>query len=972
MDFNELSRQTYAALQNASTQNDPELLKSAEDTLRCFEEIPGFHVVLLEVIKDTNGSPVPLRWQAVLYLKNGVDRYWRRVSSLRISDEEKQSLRKGFLELFHEPISPIALQIAVLIGKIARIDVPKEWPELLPALSDRVQSQEPLVQHRALLVLYHTIKSLSTKRLPIDVQTFYDTVEKILPFALRLWEVHHSNFVQQASNSPCDENAVLSSLEKSILSIKVIRKCLVYGIKDLKNNNLAMKFLSSIHTSAKLTLEIRNSRGSCDLLEKYAILYMKIMKDVQECHPFSFIPVLKQSLEFVCSLIFTDQGAPYVFPRFVIFCLNFIKQVLLCTYYRLPETEGEVASQIIQKFFDVASVTEIYKRLISKFLPLSAEDLNLWDRDPEEYACEDGGDSWKYSYRPCCEALFLTFFNQYCDILAPLLTGLAKEVSLSPTLPSDLQGILYKDAVYNAIGLSPFDLYEEIDFDNWLQNCLERELTIGDPNYRIIRRRTAWLIGRWSGVRLSPEMRPKVYRILLPLLRPEEDMVVRLTTCKSLKVIMDDFDFSVDEFEPFCGVVFEELFRLLKEVQECDTKLCVLNVLAYVIERIGVTIRPYCYELLRYLPSLWEDSSAHDMLRCSILSALVHIVQGLGTICEVLLPTFIGPIIQLSTDLKENSHVYLLEDGLELWLTVLNNSKELSSTLSSLALNIPPLLQLGSENLRTILYILSSYVLLSPTKFLHSFGKEINSILTDQIMDLQDEGVLIIYRLVELVIKTCPPSSSSIYYFKSLIVSSLKAIHNASHSYSMLMSCELSILSRLILCYPKEFGDFSIELARELNQPHEKVTGQILDHWLEKMDLMWASEEKKLLALALCSLLTSGSPVVLDRIYMIFLNVTSALNDVTKPDNNGGFVDTLVMSNPCQTDDGDNAEYETEHEARKRRLASCDSVHSVDLREYFQTQLAGLYQQIGQSRYSEMIENIDVETKANMKEFVTI
>ncbi|QQP56718.1 Zgc:91897 [Caligus rogercresseyi] len=139
------------------------------------------------------------------------------------------------------------------------------------------------------------------------------------------------------------------------------------------------------------------------------------------------------------------------------------------------------------------------------------------------------------------------------------------------------------------------------------------------------------------------------------------------------------------------------------------------------------------------------------------------------------------------------------------------------------------------------------------------------------------------------------------------------------------------------------------------------------------MSLVWAAEEKKLLALSLCSLLTSGSPVVLDRIYMIFLNVTSTLNDITKPDNNGGFMDTLLMANPCQTDEAlENADYETEHEARKRRLASSDSIHSVDLREYFQSQLAGLYQQIGQSKYTEMIENIDIETKSNMKEFVSI
>ena len=104
--------------------------------------------------------------------------------------------------------------------------------------------------------------------------------------------------------------------------------------------------------------------------------------------------------------------------------------------------------------------------------------------------------------------------------------------------------------------------------------------------------------------------------------------------------------------EPYLEQVFSLLFSLLKEVNECDTKLNVLNVLSYLIERVGVSIRPICSALLHYLPTLWEESSSHNMLRCSILSTLVFIVQGLGTVSEGLLP-FLGPVLELSTDLNQ-------------------------------------------------------------------------------------------------------------------------------------------------------------------------------------------------------------------------------------------------------------------------------------------------------------------------------
>jgi len=65
--------------------------------------------------------------------------------------------------------------------------------------------------------------------------------------------------------------------------------------------------------------------------------------------------------------------------------------------------------------------------------------------------------------------------------------------------------------------------------------------------------------------------------------------------------------------------------------------------------------------------------------------------QALGTVSESLSP-FLLPVIQLSTDVHQDCHVYLLEDGLELWLAVLENSSSMSHDLLQLFRNMPPLL----------------------------------------------------------------------------------------------------------------------------------------------------------------------------------------------------------------------------------------------------------------------------------------
>ena len=74
----------------------------------------------------------------------------RKTAPNAICDEERTAIKAVLLGCLGEPGKEVALQIAVVIGKIARFDVPREWPELLPALMASIQnaSGNDLVQHR--------------------------------------------------------------------------------------------------------------------------------------------------------------------------------------------------------------------------------------------------------------------------------------------------------------------------------------------------------------------------------------------------------------------------------------------------------------------------------------------------------------------------------------------------------------------------------------------------------------------------------------------------------------------------------------------------------------------------------------------------------------------------------------------------------------------------------------------------------
>lgn len=94
-----------------------------------------------------------------------------------------------------------------------------------------------------------------------------------------------------------------------------------------------------------------------------------------------------------------------------------------------------------------------------------------------------------------------------------------------------------------------------------------------------------------------------------------------------------------------------QLFHLLLDCRECDTRMKVLNVLSLLMERMGVAIQPHVSALLQHLPQLWaesEDQSA-SMLRCVILSTLTNITRSLGAV-SAQLHNFTLPVIHFTTD----------------------------------------------------------------------------------------------------------------------------------------------------------------------------------------------------------------------------------------------------------------------------------------------------------------------------------
>uniref|UniRef100_A0A665X6C1 Importin-11 n=1 Tax=Echeneis naucrates TaxID=173247 RepID=A0A665X6C1_ECHNA len=897
-----------------ATSQDTAVLKPAEEQLRQWETQPGFYSVLLNIFNN-HMLDVNVRWLAVLYFKNGIDRYWRRVAPHALSEEEKTSLRAGLITNFNEPVNQIATQIAVLIAKVARLDCPRQWPELIPILLESVKGQDGLQQHRALLTFYHVTKTLASKRLAQDRRLFQDLASGIYSFACSLWSHHTDCFLQQIYAR--DEATALSSLERTLLSLK----------------------------------------GSRD----FTLTHGDITHNFLEYHPCAFIPLIQRSLEFAVSYVFTPAGEGVTFERFIVQCMNLIKMIVKNDAYKPAKNiddskpESLEAHKIKTAFFTHPTLTEIGRRLVSHYFLLTEEELTMWEEDPESFAVEEtGGDSWKYSLRPCTEVLFLDIFHNYSQTLTPVLLDMVQNLQ-GPTNVEDPVQLLMKDAVYNAVGLAAYELFDNVDFDQWFKNQLLGELQVSHHRYKLIRRRVIWLIGQWISVKFKSDLRPLLYEVILSLMQ-DPDLVVRQL-----------FFFRTEQFLPYLESIFGLLFQLLQQVTECDTKMQVLHVISCVIERVNIQIRPYVGCLVQYLPLLWKQSEEHNMLRCAILTTLIHLVQGLGAESKNLYP-FLLPVIQLSTDVSQPPHVYLLEDGLELWLVTLENSPAVTPELLRIFQNMSALLELSSENVRTCFQIVNAYIYLSATEFLQSYAESLCRTFCDLLKDITNEGQVQVLKVVEIALKVSPILGA--HMFQPLLPAVFRGIVDGER-YPVVMSTYLGIMGRVLLQNSSFFFSLLTQMASESSQEMDQLLGSVIEMWVDRMDNITQPERRKLSSLALLSLLPSDNSVIQDKFCGIINICLEALHDVmTEDPETGTFKDCMLMSHFEEPKLSDDEEPPTEQDKRKKLLALEDPVHSVSLQQFVYEKLKAQQALMGDQGFGVLMETVDTELVSQLQEFL--
>ncbi|KAH7677914.1 Importin-beta N-terminal domain-containing protein [Dioscorea alata] len=985
----------------------------AESALSQCESRPGFCSCLLEIIASRDlACREDVRLLASVYFKNSINRYWRnRRDSAGITNDEKTHLRKKLLLHLREENSQIAMQLAVLVSKIARIDYPKEWPELFTSLAHQLQSSDILASQRIFMVLFRTLKELSTKRLTADQRTFSEIASNLFEYTWNLWQSDAQTILQSFSNlsqgisvnsSAEHQNILLLTCERWLLCSKIIRQLIVCGhpsdvtsaqvVRQVKK--VCPVLLNAIQSFLPYYVTfLEGQQKLWDFTRRSCVKLMKILISIQLRHPYSFGDklVLPAVLDFCLNKITNLEPTTLSFEQFLIQCMVLVKSILQCKEYR-PQLTGCVINEsgesleqrkrnstmavidILTTVLPSERVMFLCNILVRRFFVYTAKDLDEWYQNPESFHHEQDMIQWTEKLRPCAEALYIVLFENNRDLLAPVVVSMLHEaMSGSPPSHVDITPeMLLKDAAYTAAGHVYYELSNFLNFTEWFKTTLAVELANDHPNMRIIHRKIAVILGQWVS-EIKGDTGKLVYHSLIRLLQ-DNDIAVRLAACRSLCYLVQDSNFSEQDFFELLPTCWGLCFKLVENAQEFDSKVQVLNLISVLIEHVGDKIIPFASQLSEFFHKMWEESIGESLLQIQLLAALRNFVCSLGYQSPVCYNVLL-PILQRGIDVNNPDALNLLEDSVLLWESTLSHASSVVPQLLDFFPYLAAILERSFDHLEVAVSIIEGYIIFGGPEFLNRHASSLVKLLDGIVGNVNDKGLLSLFSVIDILIQCfpveVPPLISGV--LQKLFVICLTGEDNHNPSKTTVRTACGAILARLLVMNTNYLAHLASEtsLALVLQQAGLSTNQNILlclvDMWLDKMD-NGTKIQRKTYALALAVILTLRLPEVMDKLDDILSVCTSVIlgggEEVVDEDSSSS--DTTSSSAPCSETFGYGAVQSKEF--RRKQIKDSDPIKRLSLEDVLRENLKTCAAIHGEGSFNAAVSRIHPSAFAQLQQ----
>ncbi|KAF7680702.1 arm repeat-containing protein [Alternaria burnsii] len=1013
----------FHVLRSASSADQTQV-QSGTKQLQQWEKAQGYYPLLQTVFLDQS-LPLEVRYLAIIQLKNGIDKYWRKTATNAVSKQDKATIRARLLEsAVNEADHRLALQNALVVAKIVRFEFPNDWPELFQQLLHILRASTdpnayPLQLPRALLVLLYIVKELSTGRLLRTRQS----LQTVAPEIFNVLGTIYMNKVQtwQAffRDGGDDEGGALESIDNSLLAIKTMRRLIIAGYEFPGRDKDVQGFwtLTRTHFGEFLQYVIpENSPLAVEVQKKIGKHLMQLSKlhlNMATTHPADFV-LLPNSIDLArdyWSLISrlgeqwgskSIEGAKVgtdgdeedespIIERLGLKGLLLIRACVKMVFYptqtfrfkhqQEKDEKNQATHMIKTDLLTDDLVREMISALVQRFFVFRPSDLRMWEEEPDEWEkMEEGAEDWEFAIRPCAEKLFLDLAKNFKNlIIQPLL-----QVFYTVATPEN-EDILFKDSVYTAIGLAADILHDQVDFDSFLEKTLVVEVAKQKPGYNIIRRRIAIIISQWITIKMAKEKKPIVYQIFQHLLDksdPMNDQVVRITAGRKFHAVADEWEFQADAFLPYSQLMLDRLMALVQEVELPETKMALLNTISLVVYRLEHHITPYANSIIALLPPLWEQSGEEHLMKQAILTLLARLTNAMKAESRSFHASFL-PIIQSAIEPGSETQVYLLEDALDLWASIIAQTPSAPEPTPPELLNLLPyllpLFSMDNETLRKAIEITEAYLLLAPAAVLaDSFRPAILQALAELLGSLKPEANGIMTHLVTCIIRGAEGvgGENAVKVLTSDLISSgflakvMEGLHGAwthhqSHGpYRELPSRAVdgvvetdyfTVLARIGVASPSVLLEALSSLSSE---GLEKTLDWLLEEWFSHIENIGDAPNKKLMCLVLTRFLEGGQPWMLGRLQSLIGIWTDVLGELLD-----GMDDRSQDSLFWPPEPYHPTEPEAPEDIRKRELIYTDPVHQINLVAFVREHLQQAIQQVGgeQAFQEEWLSRVDKE-----------
>ena len=310
---------------------------------------------------------------------------------------------------------------------------------------------------------------------------------------------------------------------------------------------------------------------------------------------------------------------------------------------------------------------------------------------------------------------------------------------------------------------------------------------------------------------------------------------------------------------------------------------------------------------MSFLPPLWNNAGDEYLIKQTILSILTTLCTSMQGQSRRYHPLIV-PLIDSSVEASSTTHIYLLEEALDLWAAVIEQttSESVPSEVILLVRHIPPLFEIGTENLKKILEITEAYIYLIPLEMLSNSVAILNP-LAVLLGTLKREATGFVTALVELLIQSADSlrGQSGVEELTGTLISSnmlntlVCGLYDAYVAHQTtgpnkkssqidgpVETDHFNVLARIAISSPSLLLSVldSIATIGYLigSSPIKDTILWLLDEWFSHIDDIGHPESRKLNCLALTSLFETGEPFILGRLQSLMSVWTDVINKIVE------------------------------------------------------------------------------------------